>query len=128
VSANTSAPRAGVHPDLTGPPALTLPDGFTGTHADQLARRLKALADPIRLRLISLIGSHAEGKVSVLELAQDFHVTGPTLSHHLRVLREAGLVSPERRGTWIYYTLVPERLADISGELGSTFPGRRRST
>jgi len=100
---------------------LTLPDDFTSDDAADLARSLKALADPIRLRLLSLIGSHADGKVSVLELAQDFQVTGPTLSHHLRVLREAGLVSPERRGTWIYYALVPEGLAAISGVLDNTF-------
>lgn len=96
-------------------------DELSPDDAAALARSLKALADPIRLRLVSLIGSHPEGTVSVLELAQAFHVTGPTLSHHLRILREAGLVTADRRGTWVYYALVPEGLDDISGVLGSTF-------
>ncbi len=105
-------------------PSADQPDDFSTASATALARSLKALADPIRLRLLSLIGSHPAGTVSVFELTQAFHVTGPTLSHHLRVLREAGLISAERRGTWVYYSLVPEGLAAISGVLGSTFPTR----
>jgi len=100
---------------------------FSPAEASQLARSLKALADPIRLRLVSMIGTHPEGQASVFELAQAFHVSGPTLSHHLRVLREAGLVSADRRGTWVYYALVPEGLTEISGVLGSTFPVARRT-
>jgi DNA-binding transcriptional ArsR family regulator len=111
--------------DSAGPAGVDdgeLVSDFSPAEASQLARSLKALADPIRLRLVSLIGTHPEGQASVFELAQAFHVTGPTLSHHLRVLREAGLVSADRRGTWVYYALVPEGLSAICGVLGSTFP------
>jgi ArsR family transcriptional regulator len=69
----------------------------------------KALADPIRLRLLSMITS-AAGETCVCELTPQFDVSGPTISHHLKVLREAGLVDCERRGTWVYYWPVPERL------------------
>ena len=73
----------------------------------------KALADPIRLRLLSMITS-ADGEVCVCELTPQFDVSGPTISHHLKVLREAGLVDCERRGTWVYYWPVPERIQWIS--------------
>lgn len=72
--------------------------------AEQLARMFKALGDPIRLRLLSMIASHEGGEACVCELTGGgFPVTGPTISHHLKVLREAGLIEGERRGTWIYY-------------------------
>jgi ArsR family transcriptional regulator len=76
----------------------------------------KALADPIRLRLMSIIAS-AGDEVCVCDLTGQFEVSGPTISHHLRVLREAGLVDCERRGTWVYYWPVPERLQWISSLL-----------
>lgn len=69
----------------------------------------KALADPVRLRLLSMITS-ADSEVCVCELTPQFDVSGPTISHHLKVLREAGLVDCERRGTWVYYWPVPDRL------------------
>ncbi|HEU5470635.1 MAG TPA: metalloregulator ArsR/SmtB family transcription factor [Actinophytocola sp.] len=70
--------------------------------AVDLARAFKALADPVRLRLLSLITS-AEGETCVCDLTAGFDLTGPTISHHLKVLREAGLVDSERRGTWVFY-------------------------
>ncbi len=73
----------------------------------------KALADPIRLRLLSMITS-AGDEMCVCDLTPQFEVSGPTISHHLKVLREAGLVDCERRGTWVYYWPVPERLQWIS--------------
>jgi ArsR family transcriptional regulator len=73
----------------------------------------KALADPIRLRLLSMITS-AGDEICVCDLTPQFEVSGPTISHHLKVLREAGLVDCERRGTWVYYWPVPERLQWIS--------------
>lgn len=76
----------------------------------------KALADPIRLRLMSIIAS-AGVEVCVCDLTGQFEVSGPTISHHLRVLREAGLVDCERRGTWVYYWPVPERLQWVSSLL-----------
>ena len=76
----------------------------------------KAMADPIRLRLLSIITS-AQGESCVCDLTPQFDVSGPTISHHLKVLREAGLVDCERRGTWVYYWPVPERLRWISSLL-----------
>ncbi|HYU86425.1 MAG TPA: metalloregulator ArsR/SmtB family transcription factor [Kribbellaceae bacterium] len=73
------------------------------------AAAFKALADPVRLRLLSLITS-AGDEVCVCDLTGQFEVSGPTISHHLRVLREAGLVDCERRGTWVYYWPVPAKL------------------
>src|SRR5215470_12145573 len=84
------------------------------TEAADLARGFKALGDPVRLRLLSLIAARAGGEVCVCELTDAFTLTGPTISHHLRVLREAGLVDCERRGTWVYYRVVPTALAALS--------------
>jgi len=85
--------------------------------AVDLARGFKALGDPVRLRLLSLIASFAGGEACVCDLTEAFDLTGPTISHHLRVLRETGLVTSERRGTWIYYAVVPAKLAALSALL-----------
>ena len=69
----------------------------------------KALGDPVRLRLVSLIGAHQGGEVCVCDLTAAFDLTQPTISHHLKVLREAGIIDSERRGTWVYYWLCPRR-------------------
>lgn len=82
-----------------------------------LSRRFKALGDPVRLRLLSLIASHEDGEVCVCELTVGFEVSGPTISHHLKVLRQAGLIDGERRGTWIYYWVLPEALRTLSDAL-----------
>jgi ArsR family transcriptional regulator len=87
---------------------LTAPD------AAELARGFRALADPVRLRLLSLIASHAGGEACVCELTPRFELTGPTISHHLKVLRGAGLIEGQRRGTWVYYRVVPQALAPLS--------------
>jgi ArsR family transcriptional regulator len=92
---------------------------LTGEQAGQLAAAFKALGDPVRLRLLSLIASHA-GEVCVCEITGAFDVTGPTISHHLRVLREAGLVDCERRGTWVYYWAVPGALNRLAAVLTTT--------
>jgi ArsR family transcriptional regulator len=83
--------------------------------AGQLAPLFKALSDPIRLRLLSLIASTTE--VCVCDLTDAFDVTGATISHHLRVLREAGLVDCERRGTWVYYWIKAEALDQLGNLL-----------
>ena len=85
-----------------------------------LARGFKALGDPIRLRLLSLIAARAGGEVCVCELTDAFDVTGPTISHHLRVLREAGLIDCERRGTWVYYWIIPSALSALSSLLDAS--------
>ncbi|QXE39279.1 metalloregulator ArsR/SmtB family transcription factor [Streptomyces sp. GMY02] len=79
-----------------------------------LARMFKALSDPVRLRLLSLIASYEGGEACVCDLTGPFDVSQPTISHHLKVLREAGLVGSERRGTWVYYWVLPEALAKLS--------------
>jgi len=68
-----------------------------------LAPAFKALGDPVRLQLMSMIASALSGEICVCELTPAFDLTGPTISHHLKTLREAGLVDAERRGTWVYY-------------------------
>ncbi|TDT97731.1 ArsR family transcriptional regulator [Streptomyces sp. 846.5] len=85
--------------------------------AADLARMFKALSDPVRLRLLSLIASHEGGEACVCDLTGPFDVSQPTISHHLKVLREAGLVGSERRGTWVYYWVLPQALAKLSALL-----------
>jgi len=85
--------------------------------AEVLSQRFKALGDPVRLRLLSLIASHEGGEACVCELTAGFQVSGPTISHHLRVLREAGLIEGQRRGTWIYYRVLPDALRSLSQAL-----------
>ncbi|MGH3327009.1 MAG: ArsR/SmtB family transcription factor [Streptomycetales bacterium] len=87
---------------------------LSASRAVDLAGVFKALSDPVRLRLLSLIASHAGGEVCVCDLTGEFEVSQPTISHHLKVLREYGLVSAERRATWVYYRALPEPLAALS--------------
>ena len=84
------------------------------TAAVDLARTFKALSDPVRLRLLSLIASCAGGEACVCDLTAAFDVAQSTISHHLRVLREAGLVDCERRRTWVYYWPLPEAFAQLA--------------
>lgn len=84
--------------------------------AERLSRLLKAVADPTRLQLISLIKAAPEGEACVCDLTAPLGLRQPTVSHHLRVLVEAGLVTRQRRGTWMWYALVPGAL-DSLGEL-----------
>jgi ArsR family transcriptional regulator, arsenate/arsenite/antimonite-responsive transcriptional repressor len=89
-------------------------EALTEQSAADLARAFKALGDPVRLRLLSLIAARAGGEVCVCELTDAFTVSGPTISHHLKVLREAGLIDCQRRGTWVYYWIIPARLGALS--------------
>lgn len=77
----------------------------------------KALGDPVRLRLLSLIASHVGGEACVCDISESFDVSQPTISHHLKVLREAGLLDCERRGSWVYYWVIPTALQQLSGVL-----------
>jgi ArsR family transcriptional regulator len=85
--------------------------------ADELAPLFKAIADPMRLRLLSLIACHDGGESCVCDLLDAFDVTAPSVSYHLKILREAGLISAERRGTWVYYRVNPDVMARMSAVL-----------
>ena len=90
---------------------------LTADSAGDLARMFKALGDPVRLRLLSLVASHAGGEACVCVISGSFDLSQPTISHHLKVLREAGLLDCERRGTWVYYGVIPSALARLSAIL-----------
>ncbi len=85
--------------------------------AEELAAGLKALADPVRLRLLSLIASQRNGEACVCHLTAPVELSQPTVSHHLKLLHEAGLLGREKRGAWVYYRVVPERLESLRAAL-----------
>ncbi|MEO3752240.1 metalloregulator ArsR/SmtB family transcription factor [Streptomyces sp. B6B3] len=105
--------QAGTGSCCPGLAAAPLDEG----RAAELARVFKALGDPVRLRLLSMIASRRGGEVCVCEMTPAFEVSQPTISHHLRLLRQAGLIDCERRGTWVYYWALPEALARLSALL-----------
>lgn len=86
--------------------------------AARIAPLLKALADPVRLRLLSLVASHADGEACVCDLNDAFDLSQPTISHHLKVLHEVGLLDRDKRGVWVYYRVRAEVLADLGALLG----------
>jgi ArsR family transcriptional regulator len=94
---------------------------LTASAATDLARTLKAIADPARLRLLSMIAAHDGGEACVCDLIEPLGLTQPTVSHHLKVLVDAGLLTRDKRGVWAYFTLVPSAL-DALAEVFSTRP------
>jgi ArsR family transcriptional regulator len=86
--------------------------------AERVAPMFKALGDPVRLRLAAMIA--AQDEICVCDLTPHFELSGPTISHHLRILREAGLVDCERRGTWVHYWIQPQALQSLSALLQVT--------
>jgi ArsR family transcriptional regulator, arsenate/arsenite/antimonite-responsive transcriptional repressor len=84
--------------------------------AERMAVLAKAIADPVRLQLVDVLRKHA-GKVCVCELVPLFDLSQPTISHHLKVLRDAGVVDSERQGLWVYYYVVPGALDELSAWL-----------
>ena len=88
---------------------------LSADEAAELARVFKG--DPVRLRLLRLIAAHAGGEACVCDLTGAFDLSGPTISHHLKVLRKAGLIEGERRATWIYYRVRPQLLRQLSDVL-----------
>ncbi len=87
-------------------------------NAERLAQVLKALADPTRLRLVSLVAAHEGAEACVCDLIEPVSLSQPTVSHHLRVLVEAGILSREQRGKWAYYRIVAGSLDTLAGFLG----------
>jgi ArsR family transcriptional regulator len=88
--------------------------------AERITVLLKALADPVRLRLMSLVASHEGGEACVCDLNDAFELSQPTISHHLKVLHEAGLLEREKRGVWVYYRASSEALEGLAALIGST--------
>jgi ArsR family transcriptional regulator len=101
---------------LCGPPLTDVP--LTEADAATLASVLAALADPVRLRLLSILA--AQGEVCSCHLQEPLGKSQPTISHHTRVLAQAGLIEGDRRGKWTWWRIVPERLADLRQALGGT--------
>src|ERR671934_479393 len=95
-----------------GPSTLPLPE----PERDELAARFRALADPTRVAIVNRLAGAEE--VCVCDLTEAFELSQPTISHHLRILRQAGLVEASRRGTWAYYRLVPETVDALRSALG----------
>ncbi len=91
---------------------------LTMEQAGQVAPLLKALADPVRLRLMSLVASRQDGEACICDLNEAFELSQPTISHHMKVLYEAGLVDRDKRGVWVYYRVRPQALASLSTLIG----------
>jgi ArsR family transcriptional regulator, arsenate/arsenite/antimonite-responsive transcriptional repressor len=112
-----------VTPETTVPPALCCPPVTDAVldedHAAELAALLKALADPIRIRLVSILAAAPTGEVCACDLPDQLGRTQPTVSHHLSLLVTAGIVEREQRGKWAWFRLRPERLAAVCTALGA---------
>jgi ArsR family transcriptional regulator len=91
---------------------------LSADQAEQVAPLLKALADPVRLRLMSLVASHEGGEACVCDLNDAFDLSQPTISHHMKVLHEAGLVDRDKRGVWVYYRARTDALASLGTLIG----------
>lgn len=100
--------------------APLLREPITAGQAGDLARLLKALADPTRLRLVSMVAAHEGGEACVCELTEPLGLTQPTISHHLKILVDAGIFTRDKRGVWAYYALVPSALDALSAVLSTT--------
>ncbi len=97
--------------------APLLREPITAGQATDLARLLKALADPARLRLVSMVAAHEGGEACVCDLTEPLGLTQPTVSHHLKILVEAGIFRRDKRGVWAYYSLVPGAMTALSAVL-----------
>ena len=93
---------------------------MSSKQAEEIAPLLKALADPVRLRLMSLVTSHAGGEACVCDLSGAFELSQPTISHHLKVLHEVGLLDRSKRGVWVYYRTRPEALTSLAELIASS--------
>ncbi|MBC3761053.1 ArsR/SmtB family transcription factor [Quadrisphaera oryzae] len=118
VQTSPAAPGAAAHPgEVVACCAPLVREPLGPEDAVALARTLKALADPARLRLLSLVAAHEGGEACVCDLTEPLALSQPTVSHHLRVLVEAGLLTRDKRGVWSYYSLVPGALDSLAGVL-----------
>ena len=108
-------------------PTVLLPDPIPPTRRDRLVSVFRALGDPTRLDVYRLIAAQPD-PLCVCDIVARFEVSQPTISHHLKILREAGLVTVSRRGVWAYYTADPSGLDDVQGVLSALLPDRRTAT
>ena len=92
---------------------------ITAEQAERIAPLLKAIADPVRLRLLSLVASRADGEACVCDLNDAFDLSQPTISHHLKVLHDAGLLDRTKRGVWVYYQARTDALAGLGALIGN---------
>jgi ArsR family transcriptional regulator, arsenate/arsenite/antimonite-responsive transcriptional repressor len=116
VRGRTQIPLTATSEALCGPPLTDVP--MTEADATALAPVLAALADPVRLRLLSILA--AEGEACSCHLQEPLGKSQPTISHHTRILAQAGLIEGDKRGKWIWWRIVPERLAALRQALGGT--------
>jgi ArsR family transcriptional regulator len=100
--------------DVTACCAPLTRESLSAENAENLARTLKAIADPARLRLISLVAAHEGAEACVCDLTEPLGLGQPTVSHHLKILVDAGILSRDKRGIWVYYALVPGALDSIA--------------
>lgn len=100
---------------------------LTKTDADELASAFKALADPARLRLLSFIAAQPEGEACVCHVIEPVGLSQPTVSHHLKLLHDAGLLHREKRGQWVYYRVNHARLEALRGALATRSPRARQA-
>ena len=107
-------------PDATVCCAPLTRETIDAEQADLLARKLKALADPTRLRLVSIVAASEGAEACVCDLIEPVGLSQPTVSHHLKILMEAGFLTRSKRGTWAYYALVPGALGELSQLLDVT--------
>ena len=115
---NTALPLLDVSVARCAPSGLTTP--LKRGDAEQLAALLQALADPTRLQLVAAMNASSGSEACVCDLAELVDVSQPTTSHHLKVLTEVGLITREKRGTWVWYSLNQERWREISGLFNQT--------
>ena len=101
---------------------------LSAEQAEQVSTLLKALADPVRLRLLSLVASHAGGEACVCDLAEAFDLSQPTISHHLKVLHDLGLLDRSKRGVWVYYQVRADALSDLGALIGTLPAGHAAAT
>jgi ArsR family transcriptional regulator len=122
---STSPPAVGGYRELPVADACCAPllrEPITAGQAADLARLLKALADPVRLRLVSMVAAHEGGEACVCDLTEPLGLTQPTVSHHLKILVDAGIFSRDKRGVWAYYALRPGALRALADVLGEPVP------
>jgi ArsR family transcriptional regulator len=115
--ASPAGTKAGCAPLLREP--------ISASQAADLARLLKALADPTRLRLVSMVAAHEGGEACVCELTEPLGLTQPTISHHLKILVDAGIFTRDKRGVWAYYALVPAAMDALAAILSTSRRGLR---